>query len=215
MPFLNAGYDVTAIEIGENMAVLLKERFKGNNNFRANVSSFEEAALDEDNYNLVYAATAFHWVDAKIGCPKVFRLLKNGGAFTLFRYNAIPAVGEEIYEEIQEVYEKHYYNYYQTKERPAKKSAVEYSQPSGIYEGFRFNGLEEYGFGDVRMKFYDSSLTFSADSYMLMLDTFSDHRALPDENRIALFSGVRDVIIKHGGYLRVDYIFQLYMGRKP
>jgi len=214
LPLLKEGYDVTAVEIGENMAEILAERFRFDN-IKVLVSSFEEADLEENSYDLVYAATAFHWVDAAIGCPKVFRLLKRGGAFALFRYNAIPAAGERIYDEIQEVYEKYYYSHYKTMERPRKKSLEEYCQPSGVYEGFRFNDLKDYGFSDVRMNFYDSARTFSADDYMLMLETFSDHRSLPDENKAALFAGIKDEIIKHGGYLRVDYVFQLYMGRKP
>ena len=214
LPLLKNGYDVTAVEIGENMAEILAERFR-DDNLKVLVSSFEETVLEENSYDLVYAASAFHWVDAAIGCPKVFSLLKSGGAFALFRYNAIPAAGEKIYDEIQEVYKKHYYSHYKTMERPRKKSSEEYCQPSGIYEGFRFHELKDYGFSDVCMNLYDSARIFNADGYMLMLETFSDHRSLPEENRTALFAGIKDVILKHGGYLRVDYVFQLYMGRKP
>ncbi|MDR2559083.1 MAG: class I SAM-dependent methyltransferase, partial [Oscillospiraceae bacterium] len=73
-PFLDAGYNVTAVEPGENMAEFLRNKFKGNNNFNVTVSDFESASLEEENYNLVYAATAFHWVEPQIGCPKVFRI---------------------------------------------------------------------------------------------------------------------------------------------
>lgn len=213
-PILNAGFDVTAVEIGKNMAALLLEKFKSNNNFRVIVSAFEDTSLEENNYDLIYAATAFHWVDAEIGCPKVLRLLKNGGVFALFRYNAVPAVGEELYEEIQAVYEKHYYTYYVSKERPTKKSSDDYKSPEEIYRGFRFNDMKDYGFNDVSMKLYESTRTFTADEYMLMFDTISDHRALPDENRALLYTGIKEAILKHGGYNKVDYIFQLYMGRK-
>jgi len=51
-------------------------------------------------------------VDPEAGCFKVFQLLKNGGVFALFRGNPVPAEGEEIYEEIQTLYETYYYCYY-------------------------------------------------------------------------------------------------------
>jgi hypothetical protein len=64
------------------------------------------------------------------------------------------------------------------------------------------------------MKLYDASQTYSADEYIALLDTYSDHRTLPDDNRAALYAGIKEAIFRHGGYHKVDYVFQLYMGRK-
>jgi len=69
-------------------------------------------------------------------------------------------------------------------------------------------------FEDVSMKLYDVLRTFGADEYIAILDTFSDHRSLPDHEREALYAGVKEVIIKHDGHHNVGYVFQLYMGRK-
>ena len=77
------------------------------------------------------------------------------------------------------------------------------------------DSLEQYGFGEVIMKLYEASRTYGADEYIELLDTFSDHRSLPVDNRTALYEGIKEVILRHGGYHKVDYIFQLYMGRKP
>ncbi len=158
--------------------------------------------------------TAFHWVDAEIGCPKVFRLLRNGGSFALFRSNPVPAVGEELYEEIQAVYDKYYYTYYDSKEGPVRKFKEEFVKPSEFYKAFRFESLEQYGFSEVTMKLYVASRTYSADEYIDLLDTYSDHRGLPDDNRAAVYKGIKEAILRHGGHHKVDYIFQLYMGRK-
>ncbi len=213
-PFLDTGYVVTAVEMGANMAEFLLKKFKGYTNFNVITATFEDASLEEVSYDLIYAASAFHWVDAEIGCPKVFRLLKNGGAFALFRNNPVPADGEELYEEIQTVYEKYYNSYYISKERPVRKSKEEFWNPSEIYRGFRFEGLERYGFSEVTMKLYDASQTYSADEYIALLDTYADHRGLPDDNSAALYAGIKEAILRHGGHYTVDYVFQLYMGRK-
>ncbi len=213
-PFLNAGYDVTAIELGANMANFISNRFKEYKNFNVVVSSFEDALLEENHYDLIYAASAFHWVDAEIGCPKAFRLLKDGGAIALFRYNAVPADGEKIYEEIQDIYEKYYYSYYTSSTRPVKKSKQDFFKPSEIYISYRFEDLKDYGFKDISMKFYDGAKTFTADEYIVLLDTMSDHINLPESNRENLYEGIRETILRHGNCHRMDYIFQLYMGRK-
>ena len=216
-PFLDVGYSVTAVEMGQNMTEFLLDKFRGYANFNVITSTFEEAPLEENSYDLIYAASAFHWVDAEVGCPKVLRLLKSGGAFTLFRNNAIRPEGDDLDIAIEAVYDKHYYNHYKRYNRPvgiSKMTYEDYLQPAEIHRGFRFESLEQYGFRDIMMKLYDATRAYSADEYIALLETYSDHRALPNDNRAALYEGVRNAIIKHGGYQKLNFVFQLYMGRK-
>lgn len=216
-PFLNAGYAVTAVEMGANMVTFLSEKFHAHKGFSVINDTFEDAVLDDTDYDLIYAASAFHWVDAEIGCPKVFRLLKPGGAFVLFRNNAVQADGNELYDEIQTVYDKYYYSHYKSDKRPIRISEMSYEdflKPCEIYRGFRFESLERYGFGDITMKLYEATRIYNADDYIALTNTMSDHLAMPDDMRAALYAGIRDAIAKHGGQLQMNYIFQLYMGRK-
>jgi len=209
--FLDAGYEVTAVEIGKTMAAFLQDRFKDSPHFTVINDSFETAPLEADTYDLIYAASAFHWVDAEIGCPKALRLLKKGGVLALFRYNAVPADGEKLYEDIQTVYEKYFHKPYV---RPGKIAEDEYTTSSAIYRGFRCNDLAEYGFMDVTMKLYDVTRSFGADDYINLLDTLADHRSLSNADRAALYAGIKEAIQTHGGQIDVGYVFQLYMGRK-
>jgi len=217
-PFLDAGYNITAIEMGENMTRFLLNKYSAYKEFQVITSTFEEIELKDDSYDIIYAASAFHWVDAKIGCPKVFRLLKKGGAFVLFRSNWNSHDDEKLAKAIQEIYEKHYYSYYDINDRddkPKKISLEILQRPSEIYKGFRFESMEQYGFEDVEMKVYDKSHTYDADDYIKLLDTFSDHRALPEENKQALYAQVKNTIEKHGGRITTHSTDNLYMGRKP
>lgn len=213
-PFLAAGYKVTAVEIGENMAKFLQEKYRDYKGFRVIVAAFEDALLEENNYDIIYAASSFHWVDAKVGCPKAWKLLRRGGTLALFRYNLVRADGEELYENIQTIYDKYYYSHYNTKKRPMKTSCEEFGQSNEILKRFGFKDLRDYGFSDISMKLYDVLLTFSADEYITFLDTLYDHRGLPKDNRKSLYSGIKETILMHGGCYKVVYIFQLYMGRK-
>ena len=43
----------------------------------------------------------------------------------------------------------------------------------------------------------------------------SDHRSLPENDRKGLYTGIKEIILKHGGLYKVKYFYQLYMGRKP
>jgi len=208
---LDAGYDVMAVELGADMSAFLRERFGERDDFRVITSAFEDAQLPTNAFDLVYAASAFHWIDAEVGCPKVLRILRDGGTLAMFRYNAPPADGDALYEEMQEAYKRFFHQPYK---RPQRITETEYSSPAGIHKGFRCEPLENYGFRDVTMKFYYNSRTFTTDEYIMMLDTFSDHIVLPDDDRAALYAGVRSAIERHGGRITVDYAFQLYMARK-
>ena len=213
-PVLDAGYDVTAVELGANMAEFLRNKHKGYDGFNVIVTSFEEALLAEGIYDLIYAASAFHWVDAQIGCPKVHRLLKPGGTFALLRNNNYTADGEALYEEVQAIYEKYYFSYYTSMKRLIRHSNEDLMEPSGVLQGFGFQDLSTYGFGDIFMKFYEKTLIYSADDYIAFMDTMSPNRKLPKDNRDALYAGIKEAIIKHGGQYSQDTVFTLYMGRK-
>ena len=213
-PFLNAGFNVTAVELGENMSSFLQNKFKDNNNFNVITAEFEEVVLNESSYDLVYAASAFHWIDAQIGCPKVFNILKPGGTFALIRNNVLSPDGETLYEDIQKAYNKHYYSYYTSKERWVRYSHNDLMSPTGIKRGFGFEDLSIYGFSDIIIKLYDKTLTYDADKFVALMDTMSDHRELPEENRAALYAGIKEAINNHGGQYSQDSIFTLYMGRK-
>ena len=210
---LGMGYDVTAVELGKNLSRALEERFGNNPSFAVVNSSFEDAALDADVYDLVYAATAFHWVDASVGCPKVREILRDGGTFALLRYH-MAGTGETVFEAVQEVYEKHYYSFYPEKHRPVKRDRAFYASPDGLYEGFRIKSMADYGFTDTAMRFYERDIDYTTEQYLSLLDTFSDHRSLPDENRRMLYDGIREVIDAHGGINRIHFLYQLYMGKK-
>jgi len=216
-PFLKAGYDVTAVEIGENMAAFLREKFIEYANFRVIVSAFEDASLQEDSYDLVYAASAFHWVNAETGCSKVFDLLKSGGVFALLRYNFLATHNVALTDEIHAVYEKQYFNYYTSKPHAVryKRTHNDFLEPAEMLINYGFKDMRDYGFSNVSLKLYDVPWTLDAAGYIKLLETFADHRGLPAENKTALYAGITRAITKHGGYISEDDVFQLYIGRKP
>ena len=215
-PFLDAGYMVTAVEMGQNMVNFLKYKFRDYDNFDVITSTFEDVQLEQNSYEVVYAASAFHWVDAAVGCPKVVKLLKDGGVFAIFRNNAVPK-RDALFFDVHKIYDTFFYSYYTTDNRTKsiyEMKEADFWKQEEIYRGFRLSSLEEYGFRNVKMKLYDETLIYTAKEYISLLETYSDHRALPADNKAALYSGIEQVIAAHGGYQTLQCIFQLYMGTK-
>jgi len=214
-PFLRHGFDVTAVELGENMCMFLDHKFNGNDNLHIIHNTFEDAVLPEKQYDLVYAASSFHWVDAAVGVPKAFHLLKPGGVFALFRNNFNPPKDDIMYDRIQAVYDQYYYTYYKNASRPKIVPAQTLWEPEQLIISFRFDGMEHYGFTDITMHLYESKQSYNADDYIKLMDTMSDHISLPDEYKNPLYEGIRKVIIDNNNHYTVNRTFQLYMGRKP
>ena len=215
-PILNMGYNVTAVEINPKMADYSLKRFNHCNNFTVVVSSFEDALLNDNSFDLIYAASAFHWVDAETGLPKSLRLLKQGGTIALFRYNEIASPEYELYNKVREAYHRYYDEFYNIPYRQSvRKNHNDFLTTEEIYKGYRFNNLQRYGFENVSMKFYDVSLEYDSNEYISFLNTLSDHRNLPDSVKLPFYKEIKQVIDDNDGKYRIDYVFQLYLGRKP
>ena len=83
-PILETGCAVTAVEPGANFCELCREKFAAYPKFSIMNGKFEDAELPAESCDLVYSASAFHWVPEEVGYRKVFDGLKPGGAFARF-----------------------------------------------------------------------------------------------------------------------------------
>lgn len=79
LPLLELGARVTAIEPGGNLATELRAR-AGTRALTVIESTLEAASLETD-FDLVVAATSFHWVDPVVAIPKVAAALRARGWF--------------------------------------------------------------------------------------------------------------------------------------
>ena len=72
LSILQTGCALTAVEYGENFSKLCEEKFKEYKNFSVITDKFENVSFSDSTYDLVYSASAFHWVPEDIGYSKVF-----------------------------------------------------------------------------------------------------------------------------------------------
>ena len=76
LPILKTGCELTAVEYGKNLSSMLKDRYQEYDGLSVITGKFEDVKLQENAYDLVFSATAFHWVPEDIGYPKVYSILK-------------------------------------------------------------------------------------------------------------------------------------------
>ncbi|TNF88406.1 MAG: class I SAM-dependent methyltransferase, partial [Gammaproteobacteria bacterium] len=76
---------ITLIEPDERLGERLRQALAGADAAGSVLeSSFETAALPEAHFDLVAAATAFHWIDPAAGLTKIRHILKPEGTAALF-----------------------------------------------------------------------------------------------------------------------------------
>jgi hypothetical protein len=72
-----------AIEPDQRLAAFLRETIPAETALKVLVATFEEAELCEASFDLGLSATAFHWLDEDSALPKVAKLLRPGGWWTM------------------------------------------------------------------------------------------------------------------------------------
>ena len=184
--FAERGYELVCLDIGADLIAVAKEKLKAFPNV-----SFVEQAFEgwksEGKFDLIISATAFHWVDPKVRYLKASEVLKSSGFLAVFS-NQHVRKDEGFFGEVQCLYDRYYLPV--TADRPTHAT--------------NFPGVE--AFEDPIKRLYPWSQTYSSEQYIKLLSTYSDHIALPDENRNLLFEGVVNLIeTKYGGQVTKHY----------
>ncbi|MCM1992197.1 class I SAM-dependent methyltransferase [Oceanirhabdus seepicola] len=205
-PFLMTGCDVTAIELGKNLAEYSKEKFKEYNNFSVYNTSFEDFECNDNSFDILYSATAFHWIPEDIGYPKAFKLLKNNGTLALFWNKPSMKEDDLLHQKFQTIYQK--YTSFDNKsiESAAASTTARYNRISKT--------IQSYGFRDVEIKLYHQTRVFDSSGYISLLETYSDHRMLESSTKKLLYSEIENTILEYGNTVTIYDTIELYLARK-
>jgi SAM-dependent methyltransferase len=102
------GFSVTAVEPGEGMAALARQRLANFDNFGVETSTFEKWDDRGRRFDLLIAAASWHWVDPSIGWPRAHTLLRRGGRMALIGNVVVRRPGEpEVYAETADLHERY------------------------------------------------------------------------------------------------------------
>lgn len=209
LPILKTGCNVTAVECGENFSKICEKKFEGYENFSIITGKFEDVPLPQAQYDLVYSATAFHWIMEEVGYSKVYRILKPGGVFARFANH--PYGNKEnpvLSAEINRLYAK-YYCPYHGKEQKAQR---EYGEEQVVHIA---KIAEKYGFVDIRHAMFYRTRIFSAKEYIGLLGTYSDHIVMEEKVKTEFFEKIEEAINQYGGTFTIYDTIDLQLARKP
>lgn len=191
-PMLRTGCKLTAVEYGESFAALCRRKFSGYPRFSVIRGRFEETEFADRTFDLVYCASAFHWIPEQVGYAKVFSMLKTEGVFACFDNHPFEDKGRpELADEIQRLYAR----YMGSAGRP-KEYDIEAARRKAAV-------ALRYGFRDIACELFHRQRTLSAEEYVALLGTYSDHIALEAGLRSEFYRRIEDAIDSHGGEITI------------
>lgn len=185
-PFAERGYELVCLDIGADLIAVAKEKLKRFPNVSFVEQAFE-AWRSAEKFDLIISATAFHWVDPKVRYLKASEVLKSQGFLAVFS-NQHARKDEGFFAEVQDLYNRYYLPL--TPNRPTHAT--------------NFPGVE--AFQDPIQRVYPWRQTYSSEQYIKLLNTYSDHIALPEKNKHLLFEGIANLIeTKYDGQITKHY----------
>lgn len=202
-PFLDLGCQVLAMDIGDRMCNYVKEKYDKYPNFEVIHTDFMLHPIKKNSFDLIYSATAFHWLPQKEAYLKIKDSLKKNGTVALFWNHPFPnRLDDPSNLASQQVYKKY---------RPDNQEQVEFTEEKCK---IRVQALQEAGFHDVKYKIYHRVRTLTTDEYIQLLNTYSDHRMLDKNLKIEFEAAMKHAIQKIGGKINIYDTIDLYLGKK-
>lgn len=204
LPVLRTGCHVMAIDAGENLTNFTEKKFSSFPHFTVQHVTFEDFSANDNCYDFIFSATAFHWIAEDTGLEKICRLLKPGGVVALFwNHPFVNRNDNVLHRRLQALYRQY---------RPEGKAPVEFSHADlRHYEA----ALARHGFCDISARLCSAVRVLKAEEYIRLLNTYSDHRALDNEIKMKFEDAISSTIIRTGGEVTVYDTMDLYLARKP
>jgi len=189
------GYHVTAVEVGPNLAERLRQNVREYDDVTVVCARFEDAALPGRSFDLVTAATAFHWLDRQVAYERAAALLRPTGALGLI-FNLHTNADHGYFAASEEIYARH------APQVLEPGTSAEQSNQGAWRNEIHATGL----FGPVAFHSHPWGVTYSRKTYLQLLSTYSDHITLDPAVRKALFAEVGELIDRRfGGEVQKDY----------
>jgi SAM-dependent methyltransferase len=215
LPLAERGYAIMCVELGERLAALTRQklaRFAGVEVINAN---FETWQPDRSGFDAVVAFSAFHWIAPDMRYAKAAELLREGGKLAVVSVaHVLPRDGDAFFVDVQEDYEAVVPDDPDTKASvggPPRPEAVAELGESTLAAEIEASGR----FRSVGARRYLWDVTYAADEYVDVLDTYSGHRALDGDTRARLFARIRRRIeARPERRVRKSYLAMLYVAER-
>lgn len=198
------GYTITAIEIGASLADIARHELRQYPHVSIITGAFEDVELPAQEFDLVFAATAFHWIKPVARYRKPHQLLKPGGHLAIIHtHHVSDGQGDLFFHASQPIYKKYFPKSTNTKKELPQQQAL----TPGKLDGKLFR-LSYF-------KTFPLHIRYTAKQYVQLINTYSPTLRLPQDKRSAFLSDVEDLITeKFDEHLEKYFAMSLTVAKK-
>jgi len=206
LPLARRGYSVLCIELGHRLAAVARRNLAAFPRVEVVTAAFETWEPRRAPFDVVFAASSWHWIDPDIRYAKAAALLKPGGALAIVGSGR--ADGEQsdpFFQQIRECY--------RTMRAAAEAGSPSHSRPASDPPA----EIEQSGlFAQLHVRRYSWATEYTADEYVDFLNTHSGYRAMDPATRAAFYAEVRRLIdTRPGRRVRRPHARTLYLALTP
>jgi SAM-dependent methyltransferase len=202
------GLQIHALDPSREMVDLLLEKFDGTGlDVTASATAFESAELEPSSFDLVYCATAWHWLEPNRRWEIIADVIRPAGTLAVFYH--VPLWREtDLRPQLDELYEQ--------SGAPLEQMGPMLSHIPSL-QAFASDWLADAPnpelFTDTRALGFNWSVDLAGAEYVELLGTYGDHIALGAQTRELLFDGIVELIDRSGGSIELNYSTVLLLAR--
>jgi SAM-dependent methyltransferase len=187
IPLAKHGFEITALELGAQLAATARLNLAGYDLVTVVQQAFEAWQPPEGHrFDLVYSATAWHWIDPVLGYERAWHALRPGGHLAIWAAEHVvpPEDGDPFFSQIQDVYDE-----IGEGVPPGTEFPVPGKLPTHL-AAIEGSGL----FAVMLTSEFIWSRHYTAEEYIALLNTFSGHIAMAGWQRDRLYGEIRRLL---------------------
>lgn len=206
VPLAERGCRITAVELGAGMARVARRNLAGFGAVEVVTADFETWPLPAEPFDVVLAATAFHWIDPAVRMARAAEALRPGGVLAVVATQHVAGGSEDFFVEVQSCYER-FDPATEPGQRPPAARDVDTSDHAD-------EAARSGRFGPVVLRRHEWDLAYTTAEYLDVLRTYSGHRALPQAAREGLLGCVAGLIDRrYAGRVTKRHLTELRVSR--
>lgn len=204
--FVKNQYSITGLEIEEKQVQYLSEKYSEFHKFNSICSSFEEYDGLSETYDLIFSATAFHWIKPEVGYPKAYTLLKKNGVIAVFWHmSSIIEPKTEMLIEIRNIYRNL---------APEFDNYISLDEAEDLHK-LRISEIQTNNLFDRPVSMvYRWDDEYTTERYLRLINSISDFHDLDADKEKAILETVGDYIDSKNGKIVVPQEVRLYLAKK-
>ncbi|MBO3744244.1 class I SAM-dependent methyltransferase [Actinoplanes sp. NEAU-H7] len=199
------GYRIIGVELGASLAAAAQRNLAEHPAVTIVTGTFEGWPLPEEPFDVVFAATSFHWIDPATRVSRSADALRIGGLLATVATHHIKGGTEAFFAAAQRLYERH---------DPRTPPNLRLEPARDIpHDDAEIEASDR--FGPAAFHRYEWDATYTTSEYLDLLLTYSTTRSMPRPEQSALLKGIGRLIDEeHGGRIVKRYLSELRLAHR-